>query len=269
MKTPSDYDYNVDVTRRVCEMAHAVGVSVEVNWAAWARSKPARPARRTASAPPASCRTTLMLTDPEDRRATSSRAPAMRCAGHCHRHQPWRLQVLAQADRRTFWRWTIRGIHQKIPGTHLVMHDASSVPQEWLEIIRQYGGDIKETYGVPVEEILRGIKTGVRKVNIDTDIRLAMTGAIRKSLSDDRSEFDPAQGLAGGQEGRQERGAVALRGVRLCGTGLEDQAGAVGKAGAALPLGAGETGGEAGREVGGETGGEANAKRAAAGCAGR
>jgi fructose-bisphosphate aldolase class II len=89
----------------------------------------------------------------------------------------------------------IQAIHAKIPNTHLVMHGSSSVPQEWLAIIREYGGDIKETYGVPVEEIQRGIRSGVRKVNIDTDIRLAMTGAMRKSLSDDRSEFDPRKAL--------------------------------------------------------------------------
>jgi len=89
----------------------------------------------------------------------------------------------------------IRAIHQKIPDTHLVMHGSSSVPQEWLKIIREHGGDIKETYGVPVEEIQRGIASGVRKVNIDTDIRLAMTGAMRKSFNDDRSEFDPRKAL--------------------------------------------------------------------------
>ena len=85
----------------------------------------------------------------------------------------------------------IKEIHARIPNTHLVMHGSSSVPQEWLDIIRQYGGDMKETYGVPVEEILEGIKHGVRKVNIDTDIRLAMTGAMRRSMAQHPSEFDP------------------------------------------------------------------------------
>jgi fructose-bisphosphate aldolase class II len=82
------------------------------------------------------------------------------------------------------------------PSRPLVLPGSSSVPQEWLEIIRQYGGDIKETYGVPVEEIQRGIKSGVRKINIDTDIRLAMTGAIRQALAKDPSEFDPRKYLA-------------------------------------------------------------------------
>ena len=85
----------------------------------------------------------------------------------------------------------IREIHARIPNTHLVMHGSSSVPQEWLAVIRQYGGDIRETYGVPVEEIQEGIRNGVRKVNIDTDIRLAMTGAMRKAMAEKPSETDP------------------------------------------------------------------------------
>jgi fructose-bisphosphate aldolase class II len=85
----------------------------------------------------------------------------------------------------------IREIHEQIPDTHLVMHGSSSVPQEWLEIIRKYGGEMKETYGVPVEEIREGIRHGVRKVNIDTDIRLAMTGAMRKLMAEKPSETDP------------------------------------------------------------------------------
>ncbi len=85
----------------------------------------------------------------------------------------------------------IKQIHARIPNTHLVMHGSSSVPQEWLDIIRQYGGDMKETYGVPLDEILEGIRHGVRKVNIDTDIRLAMSGAMRRSMAINPSEFDP------------------------------------------------------------------------------
>jgi fructose-bisphosphate aldolase class II len=89
----------------------------------------------------------------------------------------------------------IVAIHKSIPNTHLVMHGSSSVPQEWLAIIREFGGEIKETYGVPVEEIQRGIRSGVRKVNIDTDIRLAMTGAMRQAFAQDKSEFDPRKAL--------------------------------------------------------------------------
>ena len=87
----------------------------------------------------------------------------------------------------------IKEIHERLPNTHLVMHGSSSVPQELLEIIRQYGGDMKETYGVPVEEIVQGIRYGVRKINIDTDIRLAMTGAVRKFLVENPSKFDPRE----------------------------------------------------------------------------
>ena len=89
----------------------------------------------------------------------------------------------------------VKEIHRRIPNTHLVMHGSSSVPQEWLDIIREYGGEMKETYGVPVEEIQEGIKHGVRKINIDTDIRLAMTGAISRHLAKNKSEFDPRKYL--------------------------------------------------------------------------
>jgi fructose-bisphosphate aldolase class II len=94
----------------------------------------------------------------------------------------------------------IKQIHARIPNTHLVMHGSSSVPQEWLEIIRRYGGEMKETYGVPVEEVVTGIRHGVRKVNIDTDIRLAMTGAMRRHMAEKPSEFDPRKFLAEGQK---------------------------------------------------------------------
>jgi fructose-bisphosphate aldolase, class II len=90
----------------------------------------------------------------------------------------------------------IKQIHMRLPNTHLVMHGSSSVPQEWLEVIREYGGEIRETYGVPVAEIQNGIRHGVRKVNIDTDIRLVMTGAIRRLMSIRRDEFDPRKFLA-------------------------------------------------------------------------
>jgi fructose-bisphosphate aldolase class II len=96
-----------------------------------------------------------------------------------------------------------------VPNTHLVMHGSSSVPQEWLAIIRKYGGDIKETYGVPVEEIQRGIRSGVRKINIDTDIRLAMTGAMRQVFAEQPSEFDPRKAM---QEAKKAaRGVVKAR----------------------------------------------------------
>jgi fructose-bisphosphate aldolase class II len=98
----------------------------------------------------------------------------------------------------------VKEIHARIPDTHLVMHGSSSVPQDWLKIINDYGGDMGETYGVPVEEIAEGIKHGVRKVNIDTDLRMASTGSVRKSLQDNPSNFDPRKFLAEATKGMTE-----------------------------------------------------------------
>ena len=103
----------------------------------------------------------------------------------------------------------IAAIHAQVPNTHLVMHGSSSVPQEWLAIIREHGGQIKETYGVPVEEIQRGIRSGVRKINIDTDIRLAMTGAMRQSFAKDPAEFDPRKAFIAAR--KAARGVCKLR----------------------------------------------------------
>jgi fructose-bisphosphate aldolase class II len=208
MKTPSDYDYNVDVTRRVCEMAHAVGVSVEGELGCLGSLETGQAGEEDGVGAAGTLSHDMMLTDPAQARDFVARTGVDALAiaiGTSHGAYKFSRQptgdILAM-DR-------IREIQEQIPDTHLVMHGSSSVPQEWLEIIRQYGGDIKETYGVPVEEILRGIKHGVRKVNIDTDIRLAMTGAIRKSLSDDRSEFDPRKALLAAKKGA--KGVVKLR----------------------------------------------------------
>ncbi|SOY62885.1 class II fructose-bisphosphate aldolase [Cupriavidus taiwanensis] len=208
MKTPSNYDYNVDVTRRVCEMAHAVGVSVEGELGCLGSLETGQAGEEDGVGAAGTLSHDMMLTDPAQARDFVARTGVDALAiaiGTSHGAYKFSRQptgdILA-IDR-------IRAIHEQIPDTHLVMHGSSSVPQEWLEIIRQYGGDIKETYGVPVEEILRGIRNGVRKVNIDTDIRLAMTGAIRKSLAEDRSEFDPRKALLAAKKGA--RGVVKLR----------------------------------------------------------
>jgi fructose-bisphosphate aldolase class II len=194
MKTPSDYDYNVDVTRRVCEMAHAVGVSVEGELGCLGSLETGQAGEEDGVGAAGTLSHDMMLTDPAQARDFVARTGVDALAiAIGTSHGAYKFSRQPTGDILAMER--IREIHEQIPDTHLVMHGSSSVPQEWLEIIRQYGGEIKETYGVPVEEILRGIKTGVRKVNIDTDIRLAMTGAIRKSLSDDRSEFDPRKAL--------------------------------------------------------------------------
>ncbi|WP_354682984.1 class II fructose-bisphosphate aldolase [Cupriavidus necator] len=208
MKTPADYDYNVDVTRRVCEMAHAVGVSVEGELGCLGSLETGQAGEEDGVGAAGTLSHDMMLTDPAQARDFVARTGVDALAiaiGTSHGAYKFSRQptgdILAM-DR-------IREIHEQVPDTHLVMHGSSSVPQEWLDIIRQYGGDIKETYGVPVEEIQRGIRTGVRKVNIDTDIRLAMTGAIRKALAEDRSEFDPRKALLAAKKGA--KGVVKLR----------------------------------------------------------
>ncbi|MGA8031458.1 MAG: class II fructose-bisphosphate aldolase [Casimicrobiaceae bacterium] len=190
MKTPASYDYNVDVTRRVVEMAHAIGVSVEGELGCLGSLESGMAGEEDGVGAEGKLSHDQMLTDPEQAadfvRRTGVDALAI-AIGTSHGAYKFSRQptgdVLA-IDR-------IKDIHRRVPDTHLVMHGSSSVPQEWLAIIREYGGELKETYGVPLEEIREGIRNGVRKVNIDTDIRLAMTGAIRRALAKDPSEFDP------------------------------------------------------------------------------
>jgi fructose-bisphosphate aldolase, class II len=189
-KTPASYEYNIEVTRKVCEMAHAVGVSVEGELGCLGSLETGEAGEEDGVGAAGVLSHDMLLTDPVQAKdfVAQTRVDALAIAiGTSHGAykftRPPTGDILA-IDR-------IAQIHASVPNTHLVMHGSSSVPQEWLAIIRQYGGDIKETYGVPVEEIVRGIRSGVRKVNIDTDIRLAMTGAMRKSMSDKASEFDP------------------------------------------------------------------------------
>ena len=193
-KTPAGYDYNIEVTRRVSEMAHAVGVSVEGELGCLGSLETGHAGAEDGVGAEGTLTHEMMLTDPAQARdfVTRTGVDALAIAiGTSHGAYKFTRQptgdILA-IDR-------IAEIHAAVPNTHLVMHGSSSVPQEWLAIIREHGGDIKETYGVPVEEIQRGIRTGVRKVNIDTDIRLAMTGAMRRALCRDPSEFDPRKAL--------------------------------------------------------------------------
>ncbi len=193
-KTPASYDYNVDVTRRVCDMAHAVGVSVEGELGCLGSLETGHAGEEDGIGAEGKLSHDMLLTDPDeardfvDKTGVDALAIAIGTSHGAYKFTRKPTGDILAMDR-------IAAIHAKIPNTHLVMHGSSSVPQEWLEIIRQYGGDIKETYGVPVEEIQRGIKNGVRKINIDTDIRLAMTGAIRKSHAEHPSEFDPRKYL--------------------------------------------------------------------------
>ncbi|GHG69814.1 fructose-1,6-bisphosphate aldolase [Alishewanella longhuensis] len=193
-KTPKDYAYNANITRKVVEIAHACGVSVEGELGCLGSLETGEAGEEDGIG--ADCKLThdQMLTDPEEAaqfvRETQVDALAIACGtshGAYKFSRPPTDDILA-IDR-------IKAIHQRIPDTHLVMHGSSSVPQDWLEIINEYGGAIPETYGVPVEQIQQGIKYGVRKINIDTDLRLASTGAIRRYLAKHPAEFDPRKYL--------------------------------------------------------------------------
>jgi fructose-bisphosphate aldolase class II len=194
-KTPASYDYNVEITRRVCEMAHPVGVSVEGELGCLGSLETGEAGEEDGVGAEGKLSHDMLLTDPVQAKdfVAKTGVDALAIAIGTS-HGAYKFTRKPTGDILAIDR--IAAIHAQIPDTHLVMHGSSSVPQEWLAIIRQYGGDIKETYGVPVEEIQRGIQSGVRKVNIDTDIRLAMTGAMRELFAKQPSEFDPRKALA-------------------------------------------------------------------------
>jgi fructose-bisphosphate aldolase class II len=193
-KTPSSYEYNVDVTRRTVEMAHACGVSVEGELGCLGSLETGEAAEEDGVGATGKLTLEQMLTDPEEAadfvKKTQVDALAIACGTS---HGAYKFTRPPTGDILAIDR--IKAIHQRIPGTHLVMHGSSSVPQEWLAVINEFGGDMPETYGVPVEQIVEGIKYGVRKINIDTDLRLASTGAIRRFLAENPSEFDPRKYL--------------------------------------------------------------------------
>ncbi|MDH5709518.1 MAG: class II fructose-bisphosphate aldolase, partial [Hylemonella sp.] len=185
---------NVAVTRRVCEMAHPVGVSVEGELGCLGSLETGEAGEEDGVGAAGKLTHDMMLTDPVQAKdfVAKTGVDALAIAIGTS-HGAYKFTRKPTGDILAIDR--IAAIHAQIPNTHLVMHGSSSVPQEWLAIIRKYGGDIKETYGVPVEEIQRGIQNGVRKVNIDTDIRLAMTGAMREAFATQLSEFDPRKAL--------------------------------------------------------------------------
>lgn len=193
-KTPTDYAYNVDVTRRTVEMAHACGVSVEGELGCLGSLETGQAGEEDGIGAEGILTHDQMLTDPDEAaefvKATNVDALAIACGTS---HGAYKFTKPPTGDILAIDR--IRAIHERIPTTHLVMHGSSSVPQEWLAVINQFGGEIPETYGVPVEQIVEGIKYGVRKVNIDTDLRLASTGAVRRFLAQHPSEFDPRKYL--------------------------------------------------------------------------
>ena len=189
-KTPSSYGYNVDVTRRTVEMAHACGVSVEGELGCLGSLETGQAGEEDGVGAEGVLSLEQMLTDPEEAADFVAKTQVDTLAIACGTsHGAYKFSRPPTGDILAIDR--IKAIHERIPGTHLVMHGSSSVPQEWLAIINKYGGEIPETYGVPVEQICEGIRHGVRKVNIDTDLRLASTGAVRKFLAENPSAFDP------------------------------------------------------------------------------
>ena len=189
-KTPSSYEYNVDVTRRTVDMAHACGVSVEGELGCLGSLETGEAGEEDGQGAEGKLTLEQMLTNPEEAAdfvaKTGVDALAIACGTS---HGAYKFSRPPTGDILAIDR--IKEINRRIPGTHLVMHGSSSVPQEWLQVINQYGGEIPETYGVPVEQICEGIKHGVRKINIDTDLRLASTGAVRRFLAENPSAFDP------------------------------------------------------------------------------
>ena len=193
-QTPASYDYNVDVTEKVSTMAHWVGASVEGELGVLGSLESGEAEAEDGSGAVGKLTEDQLLTDPEQAvdfvRRTKVDALAIAC-GTSH----GAYKFTRKPDGDILAMNVIEAIHKNLPETHLVMHGSSSVPQELQDVINKYGGEMPQTYGVPVEEIERGIKNGVRKVNIDTDCRMAMTGQFRKIAMENPTEFDPRKFL--------------------------------------------------------------------------
>lgn len=193
-KTPSDYQYNVTVTHKVVELAHSIGVSVEGELGCLGSLETGQGDKEDGHGFDGTLSKEQLLTNPNQAKdfVAQTQVDALAIAiGTSH----GAYKFSRQPDGEILAIEQIKKIHEALPNTHLVMHGASSVPQEWLQIIRNNGGELKPTFGVPVEEIQTAIKYGVRKINIDTDIRLAMTGAIRRYFKQNKDQFDPRQYL--------------------------------------------------------------------------
>ncbi|MDA9006381.1 fructose-bisphosphate aldolase class II [Litoricola sp.] len=193
-KTPASYDYNVDITKRVTDMAHAVGASVEGELGVLGSLETGEGEKEDGHGFEGKLSEDELLTDPDQAvdfvRQTGVDALAI-AMGTSH----GAYKFSRKPDGEILAMHVVEAINKKLPNTHLVMHGSSSVPQELQELFNEFGGDIPQTYGVPVEEIERGIRCGVRKVNIDTDCRLAMTAAFRRVASENLAEFDPRKFL--------------------------------------------------------------------------
>ncbi|MDB5429684.1 MAG: fructose-bisphosphate aldolase class [Caulobacter sp.] len=193
-KTPASYEYNVDVTKRVCDIAHWVGASVEGELGVLGSLETGMGEKEDGHGFEGVLGHDQLLTDPDqavdfvEKTGVDALAIAM---GTSH----GAYKFTRKPDGDVLAMGVIEEIHRRLPNTHLVMHGSSSIPQDLQDIINKYGGDLTQTWGVPIEEIQRGIKHGVRKINVDTDNRLAMTGAIRKVFAENPEEFDPRKYL--------------------------------------------------------------------------
>jgi len=203
-KTPSTYEYNVETTHKVVELAHACGVSVEGELGCLGSLETGMMGEEDGHGADGVLDHSQLLTDPEEaadfvrKTGVDALAIAIGTSHGAYKFTKKPTGNVLRIDR-------VKEIHARIPTVHLVMHGSSSVPENWLAVINQYGGDMGQTYGVPVEEIVEGIKHGVRKVNIDTDLRMASTGAIRKHMFDNKANFDPRKFL--------KEATVAMKGI--------------------------------------------------------
>jgi fructose-bisphosphate aldolase class II len=220
-KSVASYEYNVAVSQEVVKFAHSIGVTVEAELGVLGSLETMMGDKEDGHGADGAMTREQLLTDVEQAadfvKQTQCDALAIAIGTS---HGAYKFTKKPTGDILAIER--IKEINQRIPNTHLVMHGSSSVPQELLAIIREFGGDMKETYGVPVEEIQQGIKHGVRKINIDTDIRLAMTAAIRKYLFENPGKFDPRDYLKPAREAAKE-----ICKARYLAFGCEGQAGKI------------------------------------------
>ncbi|MBK8768635.1 MAG: fructose-bisphosphate aldolase class II [Burkholderiaceae bacterium] len=202
-KSIASYEYNVEVTRKVVDMAHALGVTVEGELGCLGSLETMKGDKEDGHGADGTMTREQLLTDPEQAAdfVKNTQVDALAIAIGTS-HGAYKFTRKPTGDILAISR--IKEINARLPNTHLVMHGSSSVPQDLLAEIRQYGGDMKETYGVPVEEIQHAIKYGVRKINIDTDIRLAMTAAIRKYMAQNPDKFDPRDYLKPAREAARQ-----------------------------------------------------------------
>jgi fructose-bisphosphate aldolase class II len=220
-KSIASFEYNVEVTRKVVAMAHATGVTVEGELGCLGSLETMKGDKEDGHGTDATMTRDQMLTNPEQaaefvqRTQLDALAIAIGTSHGAYKFTRKPTGDILAIDR-------VMEIHKRLPNTHLVMHGSSSVPQDLLAIINQFGGKMKETYGVPVEEIQKAIKYGVRKINIDTDIRLAMTAAVRKFLAENPEKFDAREWLKPAREA-----AMKICKQRYIEFGCEGQAGSI------------------------------------------